>query len=340
MNILSSEIHMQNKSFTQNKVKLETNMFSSFQASLKNLNQINEEKSNKVLKEVLNNEADLSIKDYVQKFLVEIILETFLKKKIKLQPEEYIEDKNISDLKPKTLKKENKNSLNHNINEIKSSFIYQSSYEYYKKSTIDFSSSINIKTKDKDININLDISFTQEFYEKHKKRISFNQAISFDPLVISHSSNAFDSISDMSFEFDLNNDGKMDLIPLLKNASFLAIDKNNNKKIDNGSELFGPSTNNAFEELREYDKDKNDFIDENDDIYKNLLVWSKNEKGENTLISLAAADIGAIYLNDISSSFVYKKDIRTSIAQLESTSIFLNNEGTKAGLISALNFKV
>lgn len=338
MNILSSEIQMKTKSFTQSKSSLQTNVFSSFQSSLKNIDHSSEFKTNKVLKEIFNNEANLSIKDYVQKLLVEIILETFLKKKIKLYPENYdIKHTEIEDQDLKGLKKD---YVVNNIKEIKSSFVYESSYEYYKKSSINFSSSINIKTKDKDININLDISFTQEFYEKHKKRLSFEQTLSFDPLIINHNSNAFDVLSDMSFEFDLNNDGKLDTIPLLKNSSFLALDKNNNNKIDNGSELFGPSTNNAFKELRAYDSDQNNFIDENDDIYKNLLVWSKNEKGDNSLISLASADIGAIYLNDISSSFVYKKNISNSIAQLEANSIFVNNEGTKAGLISALNFKI
>ena len=164
-----------------------------------------------------------------------------------------------------------------------------------------------------------------------------------DPLIIQYdlSSEYFDTISDtMSFGFDINNDGEENSIPLLKEGSgFLALDKNSNGSIDNGNELFGPNTNNGFAELREYDEDGNDWIDENDSVFTDLRVWAKNEKGEDNLIALADANVGAIYLSDVSSSFDYDKSANEGLAHLKSTSIFLTEEG-KTGLVTGVDFAV
>ena len=285
--------------------------------------------------EVSLHEENLPIKDLVQKMLLEIILQAFSidKKKISLFP---YGQNNCACKKEKEI-----DYKMPDINKIKSSFKFESVIEYYKKSTVSFSSSIEIQTENKNIKVDLDVSFTQEFYEKHSSVLSYDEMLVFDPLVLSYNfdETSYDSLSKMHFEFDLNSDGELNSIPLLnKGYGFLAHDSNNNGIIDNGSELFGPRSNNGFEELRAFDKDKNNFIDEQDDIYKNLKVWSINDNGDNTLISLSDTDIGAIYLNDISSSFTYSHSIQQEVAQLNSTSIFLNKEGTKAGLITSLDF--
>lgn len=129
----------------------------------------------------------------------------------------------------------------------------------------------------------------------------------------------------------------LDLPALKKGNGFLVLDKNHNGEIDNGSELFGPSTNNGFEELRAYDSDGNNWIDENDPIFNDLLIWSKNETGEDTLIGLGQAGIGALYLNEVKSAFTYNKSVNESMAQLKSSSIFLREDGT-AGVLSSLDF--
>jgi len=345
MTILSSQIDMDSKSSKESDMKVNVNSIHNFKQDLLSIRQNKQEiqspeLSNKTYaSEFLNNEDNLPIKDYVRKLLIEIILETFLKKekKEKLFPHSCMcnQDTANNTHNPKST------SEMPDIMAIKSSFKFESTIEYYKKSTIDFQSSIEVTSKEKTININLDLSFTQEFYEKHSTMLSYEQMVILDPLVINYANDdaGFDSLSDMSFEFDLNNDGDMNTIPMLKEGiGFLALDKNNNNTIDNGSELFGPSTNYGFNELRAYDEDGNSFIDENDSVFKNLKIWSRSEE-KNELIALSHADIGAIYLNDISSSFEYRKDISSSIAQLASTSIFINNEGTKAGIVSALNFK-
>ncbi|XQC04725.1 hypothetical protein ACOAJ8_06710 [Arcobacter cryaerophilus gv. pseudocryaerophilus] len=50
--------------------------------------------------------------------------------------------------------------------------------------------------------------------------------------------NPFDNISSLKFAFDLDSDGKDELIPYLKaGAGYLVLDKNLNGKIDRGKEL-------------------------------------------------------------------------------------------------------
>lgn len=56
-----------------------------------------------------------------------------------------------------------------------------------------------------------------------------------------------------------------------KNAGFLAIDKNQNGIIDNGEELLG--NNNGFYDLLLYDDNKDYLINQQDAIYKDLLIW-------------------------------------------------------------------
>jgi len=213
--------------------------------------------------------------------------------------------------------------------------------EYSRSDSIAFNTQAVIKTGDKEFTVNLECSYTKAFFEQHKETLTFEETSFLDPLVIQYDGNAtaFDTLSDtMSFKFDLkNNEMLLDLPALKKGNGFLVLDKNHNGEIDNGSELFGPNTNNGFEELRAYDSDSNNWIDENDPIFNDLLIWSKNETGEDTLIGLGQAGIGALYLNEVKSAFTYNKSVNESMAQLKSSSIFLREDGT-AGVLSSLDF--
>lgn len=50
--------------------------------------------------------------------------------------------------------------------------------------------------------------------------------------------------------------------------------------VNNGSELFGPTNGNGFQELAEYDKDGNGWIDENDEIFGSLKIWAEDFRGD------------------------------------------------------------
>ena len=212
--------------------------------------------------------------------------------------------------------------------------------EYYKKQTVDFSTSVKIQTPNKNYSMNLEIAFSKELYEAHNMEVQFGNPNLKDPLVINYGedSNPFENLSTLRFEFDLNNDGKNELIPLLKKGSgFLSLDTNNNGKIDNGHELFGPKTDEGFKELAQYDQDNNNWIDENDSIFDKLKVWQINENGENNLISLLDLNIGAIYLGEVKSGFEYQNKIDKVDAIQRTNGIYVKNDGSGIRMINALD---
>lgn len=264
----------------------------------------------------------------VSKLIIELLLERFFG----LTPEEaklYPKDKSAvqSDTPEKKLV-------------VKNEFHFERTIEYTKEDTMDFSTKAIIQTADKNIEVDLNLGFTQSFYEKHHESIDFEEVAFLDPLVIDYKGeNGLDMIDkEMSFMFDLNADGIEDEIPLLKDGSgFLALDKNANGTIDDGNELFGPQTNNGFDELRAFDSDGNDWIDENDEIFADLRIWSKDESGEDILVGLGESGVGALYLSSIDTGLTYNKNVHESIAHLKSNSIFLKEDGT-AGLLSSLDF--
>jgi len=218
--------------------------------------------------------------------------------------------------------------------------LYEIKEDYYQKASIDFSSSVQIQTSNQTYSMNLDISFSKELYESKSTRIVFGDESFIDPLVINYDEdvNPFDNISNLHFEFDLDNDGSTEMIPQLKNgAGYLALDKNENGTIDNGSELFGPNTNDGFQELSQYDTDNNNWIDENDAVFDKLKVWSIDEDGKSSLVSLIDSNVGAIYLGDIQSGFKYQNAIDKTDAVQKSNGIFVKEDGSGLGVVNSID---
>jgi hypothetical protein len=285
--------------------------------------------------ETTNCEDCLEPYQKVSMMLLELILQNFLGG-----------DKQVKMFSLDDIKSQNSYENDYSNNEskkmlVKNSVNIEKSYEYSRSDSISFSTQATIKTSDKDIELNLDLSYTKEFYEKHSETLKFEEMHFLDPLVIQYSgeSTAFDSLSEsMSFNFDINSDGTSKELPLLKDGNgFLVLDKNSNGSIDDGSELFGPASNDGFGELSEYDSDGNNWIDENDAIFEDLQIWSKNEKGEDSLIALGQSGIGALYLGDAQAGMAYNKSVNESMAYLKSNSIFLREDGS-AGIISSMDF--
>lgn len=115
--------------------------------------------------------------------------------------------------------------------------------------------------------------------------------------------------------FDHDNNGFKEATAWIeKDDGLLALDKNGNGKIDNGSELFGnhtvsntaygytdPKATNGYEALKTYDINNDNVIDEKDEIFSKLKIWKdKNSNGitdEGELSSLAHNNIKSIDLN-------------------------------------------
>lgn len=276
----------------------------------------------KLEKVLLVKQSDLTFENRVKKDILEQILGNFADSKFKIHPKN-----DESSAKPVRIEE--------------NSFTYTKTY--HQESSISFQSKAFVKTNRGEIHIDLDISFSQSFTQTYSSTFESKKVTFLDPLIINYKNDIrnFDNINhSMKFEFDLNSDGKNELIPELKNGSgFLALDKNQNKTIDNGNELFGANTGDGFAELKAHDKDGNSWIDENDSIFDKLLIWEKNEQGEGSLISLGQAGIGAIYLSAQDSSFTYASNVHENYAQLKQSSFYLKENG-KAGLVTSTDFAV
>ena len=143
-----------------------------------------------------------------------------------------------------------------------------------------------------------------------------------DPLVINLDGGAA-SLTSSSFSFDLDADGHEEEISFVGQGSgFLALDMNKDGLINDGSELFGTQGTEGFADLARYDGDGNMWIDENDEIFNDLKVWTRNEQGEDQLLSLKEAGVGAIYLGSTTSSFELTDSENNLLGQVKRSGVF------------------
>lgn len=170
-----------------------------------------------------------------------------------------------------------------------------------------FESQGMVKTADgREISFGVTVEMTRAFCERYESLVQ-EQQICTDPLVINLDGNTA-GLTDMKFMFDINSDGKEEEVSFLeKGSGFLALDRNGDGVINNGSELFGTKSGDGFADLAAYDEDGNGWIDEADSIFKDLRIWMKDEDGKDVLIGLSAADVGAIYLDSANTEFSLKK---------------------------------
>ncbi len=149
-------------------------------------------------------------------------------------------------------------------------------------------------------------------------------AAKIDPLVVNLQGGAA-SFAGTS-EFDLDADGTTERIATLAGGSaYLALDANGNGTIDDGSELFGPTTGSGFGELAALDQDQNGWVDEGDDAFSELRLWSP---GSGQLGTLAAANVGALYTGSASTQFDLKDQGGALQGTIAQTGIFLREDGT------------
>jgi hypothetical protein len=138
------------------------------------------------------------------------------------------------------------------------------------------------------------ISFAFEFSMAVSwARYSYTEQQLQDPLVVSLSGKPV-QLDSPGTEFDLRNDGnKVKLPQLAAQQYYLAADRNQDKQINNGSELFGPQSGHGFAELAEFDDNGNGFIDPADDIWQYLYLWRPKQQ----LLSMTEARLGAFSLS-------------------------------------------
>ncbi|MFH0782319.1 MAG: hypothetical protein V2B20_10275 [Pseudomonadota bacterium] len=197
---------------------------------------------------------------------------------------------------------------------------------YRQEERINFSAQGRVQTTDgREIAFNLGLSMERNTIVTDSASIGFPTFI--DPLVLQfEAAPAF--LGDSIFLFDLNGDGvKEQLACPGKGCGFLAFDRNNDGIINNGLELFGPTTGAGFCELADLDKDANQWIDENDPIFDSLMIWSPDGLGGESLRSLREAGVGAISVVHSGSTFQLENSAGNILGTVKASGIFLTEAG-------------
>lgn len=132
---------------------------------------------------------------------------------------------------------------------------------------------------DREIDFSLDLSMARHLVSETTLTQTSTGFALIDPLVVQTDA-AAPLLGAGQFSFDLDMDDTPETLACPgAGTGFLCLDVNQDGVINDGSEMFGPSTGNGFAELAEYDQDHNAWIDENDGIFDQLVLWGPGEEG-------------------------------------------------------------
>lgn len=214
------------------------------------------------------------------------------------------------------------------------------SSSYEENETTSFETTGKVVTKDgRELDFNVAVTMSRSFSKavSEVRQIAMERTGSFvDPLVINLDSNPL-KVSDQKFYFDLDCDGKEEnIIMPTASSGFIALDKNGDGVINDGSELFGTKSGNGFKDLSLYDEDGNGWIDEADEIFSKLLIWTKDEDGNDKLYKLKDLNVGAICLESVNTNFELRDENEMTEGMIRHTGFFLYEDGN-AGTVQHLD---
>jgi len=201
-------------------------------------------------------------------------------------------------------------------------------YIHMENENTSFSTRGTVRTADgREIDFGLEMSMSRSFAEYYQENYTIAPVQVCDPLVINLDGNIV-GLSDQKFMFDLDQDGILDSISRLKQGSgYLALDKNGDGRINDGSELFGTKSGDGFKDLRAYDTDGDGWIDEDDEIFDKLLIWTQDANGNDVLYHLKEAGVGAICLESVSTNFALNNEQNETNGYIRQTGVFLYENG-------------
>lgn len=211
---------------------------------------------------------------------------------------------------------------------------------YSEEESLSYAASGVIRTEDgQEISFALDMAMSRSFYQSTEIHIRQGDARLVDPLVINFAGKAAE-LSDTTFTFDLQGDGQEEELHALAGGSaFLALDRNGDGIVNDGTELFGPQSGHGFSELAAYDDDKNGWIDDNDAVFSELLAWIKDQDGNDQLVSVMELGVGALYLAGIEGEFSLTAANNDLLGKIRETSFFVKENG-QVGTVQELDLVV
>lgn len=214
--------------------------------------------------------------------------------------------------------------------------------QYSESESLAFSAYGSISTADgQTFSFSLDFAMERSFeFSSETRSVSIEAQNMKDPLVLNFSGTAAELRENARVNFDLDADGTIEEFSFVGPGSgFLALDTQGDRSIKDGSQLFGTKSGNGFADLALHDDDGNSWIDENDTVYAKLLIWSMDEKGNEKVMSLKEAKVGAIYLGNVSSQYSLKGSDNATLGQIRNTGVFLSEDG-KAHTIQHVDLAV
>lgn len=198
--------------------------------------------------------------------------------------------------------------------------------EYAEAESTSFSASGTIRTRDgMQIEFSLSLSMQRAYLERSSTEIILQGTPRLkDPLVINFDGRAAE-LTQQRYDFDLDADGQLDQIPGLSSGrAFLVLDSNGDGRVNDGRELVGALSGDAYGDLRALDEDGNGFIDEGDSAFARLAVWRPGEDG---LRSLSAAGVGALATAALRTPFKLVDQQNQQLGQLRASSIYVSESG-------------
>jgi len=188
----------------------------------------------------------------------------------------------------------------------------------------------------------VDLSYKASLFETNELRIQRQLVIDgevVDPLVLTFDQSSA-TLSQAKVDFDLNVDGEIESISYATGPSaFLALDKNNNGKIDDGSELFGATSGDGFADLAQYDDNRDGVIDESDAVFSKLQLSSADHQGKIQLENLADRNVGAIFLANLNTDIMLANANNEGNGLVRKSGLFLLEDYTP-GLVQHVDIIV
>lgn len=210
--------------------------------------------------------------------------------------------------------------------------VYEARERYEEHESSAFRASGTVRTADgRDIAFSLELNMSSHFVQESSFVARFGQATK-DPLVINFSGGAA-QLTDQFFKFDLKGDGQeVNIAALASGSAYLYFDRNQDGIVNNGTELFGPSTDNGFAELAALDADANGWIDEADPAFAQLGVWRMAANGESQYSSLKDAGIGALALAHLATPTNLRSNTMQLLGNVRSSGVALTEDGRPLAL--------
>lgn len=205
---------------------------------------------------------------------------------------------------------------------------YQASTVYREEEYTRFSAQGRVTTQDgREIDLQLELGLSRAF-----ESTEVVQAVAGtlkDPLVINFDAPSVGLKDQETFRFDIDADGQIDSLAQLKAGSgFLALDRNGDGQINDGTELFGAQSGNGFADLAALDDDQDGFIDEDDAAFSQLRIWVPNDQGDAQLFALLDKEVGAIYLGHTETKFALNRDAdNENLGMLRDSGVFIKESG-------------